>query len=98
MSFSTFSDKLTPEQVAMIPFFNGLEDDELQDLSGFLKVRKFTKAQCVIAEGDKAESMYFILEGSVQIHKQSYEGSNELIGTLSKPEFFDDPQQLLRLC
>jgi CRP-like cAMP-binding protein len=82
--------KLTIEQVAKIPFFRGLEDDELEDLSSFLNLYKFKKYEMILREGDKAQSMYFIIEGSVKILKKSNESSDEIVGFLNDPDFFGE--------
>lgn len=72
------------KMVAKVPLFSNLEFGVIADITKLLHIKRFRKDELIIRENDKGNSMYFILEGSVIVHKQ------ELHVVLSEGDFFGE--------
>ncbi len=70
--------------VAKVPLFSSLESGAIYDIASLLRVRRYKKHEIIIKEGSRGESMYFIVEGSVEVYKE------ELVGILKEGEFFGE--------
>jgi CPA1 family monovalent cation:H+ antiporter len=53
--------------IKKVPLFNGLEDSAVKKIASALKPRLTLPGEKIINEGDKADSMYFISSGAVQV-------------------------------
>ncbi|GAB4226802.1 MAG: cation:proton antiporter [Kiloniellaceae bacterium] len=57
----------TPELLRAFPVFSDLADDELQRIAKRLQARVFAADAFVFKRGDRADGMYFIASGAVEI-------------------------------
>jgi CRP-like cAMP-binding protein len=57
------------QELRLIPIFANIKPETLGSLSKLLKEERFTPGQCVVREGDHAESMYIIRSGEVEVRK-----------------------------
>ena len=72
------------EMVASVPFFSHLEEGAIFEIVSLLRVRYFKKNETIIKEGMMGESIYFIVEGSVNVIK------NDQVFVLRKGEYFGE--------
>jgi len=72
------------KMVAKVPLFSNLEFGAIADIAQLLHIKRFRKDELIIKENDNGNSMYFILEGSVIVHKQG------LYVILSEGDFFGE--------
>ena len=73
-------------QIKNSPVFLGMSDDELKGLLECFgaRIRKFEKEEMIIRQGDVISSIYLILDGEVNIEKDSYWGRRIIISRLGK--------------
>ena len=63
--------------------FNGLTDDEFEKLNESVHEWKLSAGSPVFSEGDRADGMYIILEGVVQVLARARDGQEVVL--LDKP-------------
>ncbi len=75
-------------QIKSSPVFFGMNDDELKGLLECFnaRVRKYEKEEMIIRQGDVISNIYLILDGSVNIEKDSYWGRRIIISRMGKNE------------
>ena len=73
-------------QIKNSPGFLGMSDDELKGLLECFgaRIRKFEKEEMIIRQGDVISNIYLILDGEVNIEKDSYWGRRIIISRLGK--------------
>lgn len=73
-------------QIKNSPVFLGMSDDELKGLLECFgaRIRKFEKEEMIIRQGDVIFNIYLILDGEVNIEKDSYWGRRIIISRLGK--------------
>ena len=73
-------------QIKNSPVFYGMNDDELKGLLECFnaRVRKYEKEEMIIRQGDMISNIYLILDGAVNIEKDSYWGRRIIISRLGK--------------
>ncbi len=73
-------------QIKNSPVFFGMSDDELKGLLECFnaRIRKYEKDEMIIRQGDMISNIYLILEGGVNIEKDSYWGRRIIISRLGK--------------
>lgn len=76
---------------------NRLNAETVHYLMDFGKTRSFAEGDIVVKEGDKSESVYIILEGSVNVSKEDFFGNNNVIATASKGCIFGEMGVFLEL-
>ena len=72
-------------QIKNTPLFFGMSDEELQGLLECFnaRVRKYEEGEMIIRQGDLIKNIYLILEGAVNIEKDSYWGRRIIITQLT---------------
>lgn len=73
-------------QIKNSPLFFGMNDEELKGLLECFnaRVRHYEKEEMIVRQGDMITNIYLILEGEVNIEKDSYWGRRIIISRLSK--------------
>lgn len=73
-------------QIKNSPLFFGMNDEELKGLLECFnaRVRHYEKEEMIVRQGDMITNIYLILEGEVNIEKDSYWGRRIIIARLSK--------------
>ena len=64
------------------PMLAELKDGELEKLSGLMREEIFPAGSRIIEEGDVGDTMYFLLEGTVEILKTTLYGEEYVCATL----------------
>ncbi len=73
-------------QIKNSPVFFGMNDEELKGLLECFnaRVRKYEKEEMIIRQGDMITNIYLILDGEVNIEKDSYWGRRIIISHLTR--------------
>ncbi len=79
-----------PELLARVPLFADLNASELEDLSTYLRRRRYGRGEAVFREGDSGESLFVIEEGLVKIAISSPEGNEVILDLLEASTFFGE--------
>jgi CRP/FNR family transcriptional regulator, dissimilatory nitrate respiration regulator len=79
-----------PEDVASIPLFEGLPDDEVHQLSAIAAERSFRRGESIFLEGDEGDGFYVVLSGRVKIFKLSMEGKEQTLHLFGAGEPFGE--------
>jgi CRP/FNR family transcriptional regulator len=78
------------ERIAGIALFEGLPQEQLDELSRIVVEQRFKKGQSLFADGMKAAGMYGIISGKVKIYKMSLEGKEQILHIFGEGEFFGE--------
>lgn len=77
--------------ISRIPLFRGLTQDEYHNIDKWAEVLNLQPGQYVYEEGDIAECMYVVSEGTVELLKKGSSGNPYGIpGTIEKGEYFGE--------
>mgnify|MGYP002576927240 FL=1 len=73
-------------QIKNSPVFYGMNDEELRGLLECFnaRIRRYEKDEMIIRQGDMIANIYLILDGEVNIEKDSYWGRRIIISRLSR--------------
>ncbi len=71
--------------IKQIPFFSHLSDENVEIVSNEFEAKNFNKGETVIYQGGKADGMYVIIFGEVEVVKDGME-----IANLSDGSFFGE--------
>jgi voltage-gated potassium channel len=72
--------------VAKVPIFAHLDKGAISEIARLLFVKRFGRKEVIIKEGDDAEGMYFILDGEVEVVRES----DDFRITLRAGDFFGE--------
>jgi CRP/FNR family transcriptional regulator len=78
------------ERIARIALFEGLPQEQLDELSRIVVEQRFKKGQPLFADGTKAAGMYGIISGKVKIYKMSLEGKEQILHIFGEGELFGE--------
>jgi len=76
------------EQLGRIDFFRGVSPQSLEALAGICIPKRARKRQILFLEGDEAHSMYLLVQGAVQLYRDTVEGREIVIKTIRPGETF----------
>lgn len=76
------------EQLARIDFFRGIGEDSLGELARICVPRRARKRQILFLEGQEAHSMYLLVQGAVQLYRDTSDGREVVIKTIQPGETF----------
>lgn len=72
------------------PFFAGIEHAEIEGISKLFVERKYERGEIITFEGERNESLYFLVEGVVKSFKTSSEGKEQILNIVRPGESFND--------
>ena len=81
---------VSPELLRRFPFFAGLSDEELKSIAMISEEEKYEANTFIFRERDKAEKLYVLLEGTVDIMVDTDEEGlqHETVSTLGPGDVF----------
>ncbi len=79
-----------PEDVASIPLFEGLPDEEILQLSAIAAERTFRRGESIFMEGDEGQGFHVVLSGRVKVFKLSMEGKEQTLHLFGPGEPFGE--------
>lgn len=79
------------ELIAAQPMFEDIPIEELEDLSGRVRLRKFSSGQPVVRQGVVADAFYLVRRGTLHVIEEDVANGNEkVIRTLGRGESFGE--------
>jgi len=82
-------DNAITDFLSNFPFFSDLKEDQLEIISDYINFIEIGEGKVLFSEGDKGDCMYFVIDGELDIIKESVSGGKigidkVVIATLSK--------------
>lgn len=77
-------------QLIKTPIFREFSDEELSEVEGLLRERKYRRGSIIFNENDPADYFYIIKEGRIKISKLSKDGRELIIGIFGENGIFGD--------
>lgn len=78
------------EIISAVPLFDGLSDEQLNEIRNIVVSKYFNKGETVFSEGDPGNGFYVVTEGLVKIYKVSSEGKEQILHILGPGEPFGE--------
>ena len=78
------------ETIKIIPLFNGLPDDQLNDIGKIAVIKPFIKREYIFYEGDDGNGFYVVMDGQVKIFKVSMDGKEQILHIFGPGEPFGE--------
>jgi len=72
------------------PLFHGLSDDKLIAIARCAMMRRIPRGQAVVHAGDRTDSIYFILTGSLKVTVSDEDGREVILSILGQGELFGE--------
>jgi len=76
------------EKLGIVPFFQSLDSEPLQQVNGKFSASHFTAGQSIYFEGDKATMLRVVVYGAVKLIRNTEEGKEILVDMLKPGEYF----------
>lgn len=73
--------------VSMVPIFNHLEVDQMDEIMTTIKPGHYKKGEIVYRAGDKSDSLYIVSSGKIRIYRLSKSGKEQLVRILTAGDF-----------
>jgi CRP-like cAMP-binding protein len=73
-----------------LPFFAGLPESDIVALCQSAQVRDFDKGQLIFIRGDRAASFFIIMNGWVEIYRDTHEGKEAVLGLFTRTDTFGE--------
>ena len=81
---------IIPSHIDAIPIFNGLPQEQKEDLSRIAVEKAFSKGQIIFSEGEEGTGFYVVITGRVKIYKLSPEGKEQILHIFGMGEPFGE--------
>ena len=78
------------EELQKSRLFEGLLPEEVEMLAELTQHKKYSKGEVVFEQGDVGDSLYLLLEGSIDVIQKRQDGSEHIITVLEAPDFFGE--------
>ncbi|OQX25743.1 MAG: transcriptional regulator [Desulfobacteraceae bacterium IS3] len=76
--------------ISATPLFNGLPQDQLEEIRRITVGRHFKKSEIIFTEGDTANGFYLVADGKIKVFKASSEGKEQILHILGPGEPFGE--------
>jgi len=76
--------------LSMVPFFDGLPENQLAQVEGIAVIREVPKGTVVFSEGDEGEGFYVLASGRIKIFKLSPDGKEQILHIFGPGEPFGE--------
>lgn len=80
----------TDRFLADLPFFKGLENNDLSTFLNAANVRDFTKKQALFLQGAAADRFFVILNGWVKLYRNTIEGEEAVVALFTRGDVFGE--------
>ncbi len=78
------------DALARVPLFAGLDRAELAPLAAVAAVRNYPTDAIIVSEGDRADTLYFVLSGRVKVFVGGDDGREIVLAAQGSGTFFGD--------
>ncbi|MBW1951846.1 MAG: Crp/Fnr family transcriptional regulator [Deltaproteobacteria bacterium] len=79
-----------PQELANIPLFEGLSEEQYDELAAIVLDKVFHPGQTIFSEGDDGDGFYVVVAGRVKIFKLSLEGKEQILHIFGAGEPFGE--------
>jgi CRP/FNR family transcriptional regulator len=76
--------------IAKTPLFEGLPQDQLEDIGKIAVAKDFNKGEIIFSEGDDGIGFFIVADGKVKIFKVSFEGKEQILHIFGPTEPFGE--------
>lgn len=73
--------------VSLVPIFNHLEEEQLEEIMNLTKSIKYKKGEIIYRAGYKSNSLYIVSKGKIKIYRLSESGKEQLLHILLPGDF-----------
>lgn len=73
--------------VSLVPIFNHLEKNQMDDIMQVVHSKPFKKGEVIYHAGDESDSLYIVNRGQVKIYRLSESGKEQLVRILNPGDF-----------
>lgn len=73
-----------------VPLFERLSAAERAKISDSLELREYAPGEAVIKQGERGSEFFIIVEGNAQVRKAKQGGTEEVVGKLSRGDYFGE--------
>jgi CRP/FNR family transcriptional regulator, dissimilatory nitrate respiration regulator len=80
----------TATRIARIPLFEGLPEDQLQDLASIALEKSMDRGQTIFSEGDPGNGFFVVEAGRIKIFKLSPDGKEQILHLFGPGEPFGE--------
>lgn len=74
------------EALKMLPFFSALRQDTFERLAGAVRIERFRKGDTLFRQGERASSIFVVIEGFLKLSRVSPQGEETLIRIFGRGE------------
>ena len=74
--------------IASVPLFEGLSEEQQEELAMIVTDQVFKRGQSIFSEGDEGTGFYVVITGKVKIFKLSFEGKEQILHLFGPGEPF----------
>ena len=78
------------EFIKNIPYFSGLNADELQSVKKVMVEKTAERGEIIIMDGTPARKLFFLVSGAVKIFKTSLDGKEQIFRILRPGDSFNE--------
>jgi CRP/FNR family transcriptional regulator len=78
------------EFLSSIPYFAGLGESGVGSIRRYVHEKRAGRGEQLLAEGDMADVLYFVVEGVVKVFKTSADGKEQILRIIRPGESFND--------
>lgn len=78
------------EALAGVPLFAGLSRAELAPLAAGIAARSYPGDAIIVSEGDRADTLYFVLSGRIKVFVSGGDGREIVLSTQGSGSYFGD--------
>ena len=73
-----------------IALFNGLNEEEIIQISRHAKIKTYKKHQSIIAKGDTTDSLFLVLHGRLKVYLSDHDGKEVILAFLDQMDYFGE--------
>lgn len=77
----------TESCVSMVPIFNHLDDDQMDEIMQTIKHKSYKKNEIIYMPSEESDTLYIVREGRIKLYRLSAAGKELLIGFLNPGDF-----------
>jgi CRP-like cAMP-binding protein len=79
---------LTKKDFKKLSLFEGLTDEQLEQINPLLNLRYFSKGETIFSQGDAAEKLFILIKGNIKIVFKPYDGPPLTVATITPGGIF----------
>ncbi len=78
------------QQLQKSRLFEGLLPEEIEMITELILQKNFAEGEVVFEQGDVGDSLYMLIEGSVDVIQKDNDGKEHILAILQAPTFFGE--------